>query len=361
MLDELHAVVIAGGSGTRFWPLSRQQRPKQLLRLDGRQQLLEGTFARVAPLIEPSRWWMVVGEPYAEACAESVPDIPRAQILVEPQARNTAPAIGLAAIQLREADPNAVMAVFPADHHVARPEAFRTALSRAAEVAREGGIVTLGIEPSRPATGYGYIERAGLHGEAATAEPPAYRVARFCEKPSVERAKGFLAQGGYYWNAGIFVMRPDAVLAEMHRQLPDVARRLETVAGLQGVAYRRALNEAFAQIQGISIDYGVMEGARQVFVVPADCGWSDVGSWDALEAMLPSDADGNIQQGRTVALETRNSVLFAAEEGVVATVGVDNLVVVHTRDATLVLPADRAQDVRQIVDALKERQLEQYL
>ncbi len=358
MNGKVHVVVIAGGSGTRFWPLSRRHRPKQLLALGGGESLLAATFARVEPVAPADRWWMVVGASHAEACREAAPRVPASHVLVEPVARNTAPAIGLAAVHLAATDPEAVMVVLPADHHVGDPASLCAALETAATVARSGPIVTLGITPTRPETGFGYIQRGAADARARGA----FRVQRFCEKPDLERARGFLAQGGYDWNAGIFIARAKTVLAEIERQLPAVHRQLAAVGARLGEPdYDDALAAAFRAIEPVSFDYGVMEGAAEVTVVPVDCGWSDVGSFNALDALIPKDADGNVVSGRAVAIDSRDCVLHAGPGHVVAAVGVSGLAVIQTGDATLVVPLERAQEVRTVLERLGEKGWSEYL
>ena len=356
--DSLHAVVIAGGSGTRFWPLSRQAHPKQLLNLSGQDTLLHATFARVAPLVPAQRWWMVVGAHHAEGCRRAAPEVAQGQGLVEPQARNTAPAIALAALHLAHRDPEAIMAVLPADHHVADGAAFCAALQKAVEVAKTGRIATLGIRPTHAETGFGYISQ----GEQTPDVSGAYAVARFCEKPDKATAESFLQAGTYLWNAGIFVMRARTYLDEVDCQLPELHAKLAAVGDAIGTFdYALRLEEAYAEIKGISIDYGVMEGAKAAAVVPVQCGWSDVGSWNALGAVVQEDGDGNVVRGQTVLHETKNSVVYGTEDAVVAVVGMDGVVVVHTPDATLVLPKDRAQDVRKVIERLQDAAWRQYL
>jgi len=358
MNEHLHVVVIAGGSGTRFWPLSRKACPKQLLTLGGQETLIAGTFHRVAPLVASARWWMAVGQSHAEACRVAVPEVPADQLVVEPQAKNTAPAVGLAAVHLLARDPEAIMVVLPADHHVADVAGFNAAIAAAAELAAHGPIVTLGVTPSRPDTGYGYIQRGGAEPRATGA----FRVRRFCEKPDLERAKGFLAEGGYDWNAGIFVMQARTVLAEMQRQIPGVHEGLMRVAGALGTpTYAATLAAAFASMKSVSIDYGVMEGAREVCVVPVSCGWSDVGSFNALDSILGRDSDGNVVAGRAVAIDSHGCVLYAGPGQVVAAIGVHDLAVIHTADATLVVPVERAQDVRAALAKLGEKGWSEYL
>ncbi len=358
MPSSVHIVVIAGGSGTRFWPLSRRARPKQLLTLGGEEPLLAATFHRVVSLAPPERWWMVVGAPYADACRAVVPEVPAGQVLVEPMARNTAPAIGLAAVHLAKKDPDAVMVVLPSDHHVADTPAFVEAVNEAVAVAAQGPIVTLGISPTHPETGYGYIQR----GERDARGHRTFQVLRFCEKPDLERAKGFLAQGGYEWNAGIFVMQARRVLAEIDRQLPAVGAALRSVQAAIGTDdYADRLREAFLGIVGISFDHGVMEGAKDVDVVPTRCGWSDVGSFSALGGIVDRDEAGNAVAGRAVSVDAKDCVLYAGPGQVVAALGVSGLAIIHSADATLVVPVERAQEVRLILDELNHKGWTEYL
>ncbi len=344
----LHLVVLSGGSGTRFWPLSRRARPKQLLTLGGTLPLVAQTFARGRPLAAPRFWWMVVGEAYAAACQAAVPELPAAHVLVEPQSRNTAPAIALAAMHLEREDPHAIMAVLPADHHVEDAAALCAALEQAAALARQGGIVTLGVTPRRAETGYGYIERGG-------AVAGGFAVRRFVEKPERAAAEGFVASGEFYWNAGIFVMRPAAYLAEVQSRLPRTHAALRAVAAAVGMpTYDGVLRRAYAEVDAISIDHGVMEKAQNVRVVPMECGWSDIGSFAALGERLPADERGNVKHGRAVAVDASDSVLYAQGDHVVAVLGVRGLVVVHTPDATLVVPVERAQEVRKLVAEIEK-------
>lgn len=353
----IHVVVMAGGSGTRFWPVSRRAHPKQLLAIGGEGTLLARTFERVEELVPAERWWVVVGRSHAEACIEAVPRVPRPQVLVEPVGRNTAAAIALAALHVRRADPGAVMVVLPADHYVRDAAALREALQRAARLAAHGPIVTLGIEPTAPETGYGYIERGARDARV----DGAYAVARFCEKPQRELAEQFLASGNFDWNAGIFVMRPQVFEAEVERLLPELhraMRRIEAAGEAQGAA---AVEEEYPKLASVSVDFGVMEKAREVSVIPVSCGWSDVGSWSAMRGVLPADAQGNVVQGRAVLSDTEDAVIYASEGHVVGVVGLKNIVVVHTKEATLVAPADRAQDVRAIIEGLQQKGWTEYL
>ncbi|MBI3178515.1 MAG: mannose-1-phosphate guanylyltransferase [Deltaproteobacteria bacterium] len=344
----LHMVVLSGGAGTRFWPLSRRGRPKQLLTLGGEAPLIAATLARVRPLAPPERWWLVAGETYAAACHAAVPETPAAHVLSEPKGANTAPAIALAALRVEQEDPDAVMVVLPADHHVQDAAALCAALSVAADLAHQGGIVTLGVVPRHVETGYGYIERGAP-------VPGGFAVRRFVEKPGRAEAEALIADKQVYWNAGIFVMRPAVYLAELARHLPRTHTALREVqAAVGSAAYEKALRRAYAEVDAVSIDHGIMEKAQGVCVVPVECGWSDIGSFSALGGRLPPDESGNVKHGRAVALDVRDSVLYAEGNHVVAVLGVKGLVVVHTPDATLVVPAERAQEVRKLVAKIEK-------
>ncbi|MFC1610461.1 mannose-1-phosphate guanylyltransferase [Myxococcota bacterium] len=357
--DDIQVVALGGGSGTRFWPVSRKARPKQLLRLGGDRTLLAATFERVRELAGPRSWWMVVGSGHAEACRRAVPETLDEQVLVEPRPRNTAPAIALAAAHIARRRPEATMVVLPADHTVGRPRELCAALRVAAAVAKQGGIVTLGIAPTHAETAYGYIQR----GDADPRAEGAFKVERFLEKPVLERAEAFVAAGDSFWNAGIFVMRASSYLRELGEHLPGVRERIDDVArAVDSERYVDVLEEAYEEMQSISIDYGVMEQSASVAVVPVDCDWSDVGSWNAVSALVPPDADGNVVSGRAVVQDSRDCVIYANDDGhVIGVVGLEGLAVVHTGDATLVLPASRAQEVRGIVSALEKQGWNEYL
>ncbi len=355
MHENLHVVVIAGGLGTRFWPLSRRRLPKQLLTLGGDESLLAATFSRLQPLVEPARWWMVVSRDQLDASRAAAPLVPEEQALAEPCGRNTAPAICLSALYLKDRDPDAVMVILPADHHVADHKKLSEAITKAAAAATDGVIVTLGITPTAPATGYGYIER----GEADAEIPGVLTVKRFVEKPDHEQAERMLAAGTYDWNAGIFVARASTILAETARQLPAIYEALrEAHAAPKG---GEALREAYASMASASFDYGIMEHAEQVRVVPVECGWSDVGSFDQLEAIFGRDEDQNVKQGKVIAIDSRGCVLRAGPGQVLATVGLRDVAVIQTGDATLVVAKDRLQDIREVVSRLGEQGCEEFL
>ncbi|HET7753474.1 MAG TPA: mannose-1-phosphate guanylyltransferase [Anaeromyxobacteraceae bacterium] len=362
---KIHAVVMAGGSGTRFWPLSRQAKPKQFLPLAGKLPLLAETVKRLPPLAPIARTYVACGPVHARGVRKLLPKLPRENLLVEPVARNTAPCVGLAAIHVARRAPDGILAMLPADHHVSQPELFREAIATAARIAAGGDIVTIGITPSRPETGYGYLEvGAPLAGEtpvAGGALPPA-RVKRFVEKPDRARAEEYLRDGGYLWNSGIFVFRADVILDEIARAMPELAKRLGAIAATLGTrGYAKALAQEFPACPSESIDYGVMERSSRIAVVPADFGWSDVGSFAAIPEVRAADGDGNVATGDALVIDGKDNVVLADAGRLVAVVGASGLVVVDAGDALLVCPRERAQDVKRAVDELKRRRRQDLL
>ncbi|HZA52223.1 MAG TPA: mannose-1-phosphate guanylyltransferase [Myxococcaceae bacterium] len=354
----LYPVIMAGGSGTRFWPLSRRLRPKQFLPLASSKPLIVETADRLTGLVRREDIHVVCGKAHAVAVRRWLKGVPRANVLVEPAARNTAPAIGLAAIHIAQRDPRAVIAVLPSDHHIAAVDAFRRQLRAAAEVAADGLIVTLGIQPSRADTGYGYIrlgEPLGLSGGARKAEA-------FVEKPDAETARRYVASGEYLWNGGIFVFRADVMRDAMRALAPELSAGIERIrAALGKRTYSATLSREFPKLPAISIDYAVAEKAPNIAVVPGDFGWSDVGSFAAIAEVRPLDSDGNVVSGkRSFALDSRDCVVLGGNR-VVAVVGMSGVVVVDAGDAVLVVPKERSQDVRKAVDALRAAKLERVL
>jgi mannose-1-phosphate guanylyltransferase len=352
-MQHLHALVMAGGSGTRFWPLSRRLAPKQLLPLaGGARSLLGATLDRIAPLVPPDRVLIVTGIHLAEATRAAVPEVPSGNVLAEPVARNTAPCVAWGAYHALRRDRDAVLAVLAADHHVARPDAYLEVVARAVEAASDGALVTVGIEPTRPETGYGYLEVGDALGPGGSRE-----VLRFVEKPDLARAQAFVDSGRFLWNSGQFFFRADAIVKAIELHLPALARALEPV--LEAVSHEqelRLVEAAYGVAPSVSIDHGVMEKASGVRVVPAAFGWSDVGSWTTAWELAPRDGDGDASQGAdAVFVDTRGSYVHAPAGKVVALLGVEDLVVVDTPDALLVMPRSRAQDVRMVVDALRGR------
>ncbi|HEY7214677.1 MAG TPA: mannose-1-phosphate guanylyltransferase [Thermoanaerobaculia bacterium] len=347
----MRALILAGGSGTRFWPLSRKRRPKQLLALEGDRSLLRETFERLRPLVEPEAVWVCTTEALAEPVRRELPEIPPEQILLEPEGRNTAPAIGWSVRSMPEEACAGAVTVLPADHRMGDASAFRQTLAQAVGVVeREDRVMALGVVPRRPETGYGYLE---LEPQA---EPSGVRrVRRFVEKPSAEAAARFVASGNYLWNAGIFVFRGSTLLGLLERLQPELAHGLEEIA-----AAPERLQELYARLPADSIDYAVMEKLHDIATLPLDCGWSDLGSWEALDEVLPRDEQGNTGRGDRLAVDARGNLLFA-DAGTITVLGVDGLVVVRTGDAVLVCPKSRSQEVKRLVSELAAREREDLL
>jgi len=358
-----HAIILAGGRGTRFWPRSRLRQPKQLLNIVGRETMLQQTVARLESVIPFSRLWVVTNAEQAPAVRGQLPRLPASQLLVEPCGRNTAAAIGLAAIHLRALRGDALMAVLPADHVIEQPVRYRRIVRGAVALAHEPGrLIVLGIAPTRAETGYGYIERGAKVARAFGST--AYAVRRFTEKPYRARARRFLASGRHFWNAGMFFWRVSTYLEQMREFLPATARGLERLSseiGQQG--YRRALAQIYPRLESISVDYGVLEpasrtrlrrGAPRVLVLPAEVGWSDMGSWASVYELLAREPGENLTAGPLLTREARNNYFWVPDK-LVAAIGVRDLVVVETKDALLICPRDRAQEVGKVVAELEKR------
>jgi mannose-1-phosphate guanylyltransferase/mannose-6-phosphate isomerase len=348
----MQALILAGGSGTRFWPLSRRATPKQLLALDGDESLLQRTARRLQPLVASTNVWVCTTAELAAAVAAQLPAVPREQILAEPEGRNTAPAIAWSVAGMPAERRNEAVLVLPADHHVGDDAAFRAVLAAAAAEADAGRVVALGVTPRWAETGYGYLELGEPlvgAGDDGAGGPSAglRRVARFVEKPDRARAEAFLAGGRHLWNAGIFAFRGDLLLQLVGRHLPALAAGLEALA-----AAPERLPELYGALPAVSIDHGLMEKLDDIATLPLDCGWSDLGSWEALAELLPGDAAGNRRHGATVAVDCADNLLWA-EEGTVAALGVEGLVIVRTGDTVLVLPKARSQEVRSLVERLR--------
>ena len=359
----MYIVILAGGSGTRFWPLSRKKSPKQLISVFGGKSMLQRTVERVLPL-KPKRVIVITNSLQAEETARQLKNYHRSariDIIEEPVGRNTAPAIGLAASFIARYDPTGIMVVLPADHYIVREEEFQKAVMKGRESALNGYLVTMGVVPTRPETGYGYIE-----ADTALRGPGPFPVKRFVEKPPLEKALNYLDSGNYYWNSGIFIWSVDVILDKVLEHMPDLAAALAGLTFSNDIWELRDFNlqiEAiYRVIKGESIDYGVMEKADNVMVIPAQFGWSDVGSWSALPEVIETDSSGN------VIIKTKHEInidsggcLVCGDEKLVALIGVNELIVVNTDDALLVCAKDRAQDVKRVVEELEKRGLTAYM
>lgn len=356
-----HAVILAGGRGTRFWPRSRTRTPKQLLNIVGTGSMLQQTVERLAPLVPAQRIWTVTNAEQAAALRKQLPAAARKQVLTEPLGRNTAAAIALAAIHVRyAAGGDALLAVLPADHYIAQPEKYREIVCAALDVALEHGrMVVLGIPPTRPETGFGYIER---QGEAISAQgKPVFAVRCFKEKPELAVAREYIASGNFHWNAGMFFWRVSTYLEALKEFLPATYSLLEELAPHIGKrSYEAKLKRIYPKLENISVDYAILEratqqpGAPRVFVIPAEVGWSDIGSWAAVYDLLAKHRGENIFAGAGQSLDAEGNFLWSPGK-YVAAIGVRDLVVVETPDALLICPRERAQDVGKIVRALEDR------
>jgi mannose-1-phosphate guanylyltransferase len=349
--EQAYAIIMAGGSGTRFWPLSRSNRPKQFLSLgpDSRS-LLRATAERVWELIPPERTFVVTSELLREQVETALPELPTAQVLAEPVGRNTAPCIGWAATHVRRLDPRAVMTVLPADHYIGDTEAYVDTLRQGLEAATHGDYVTIGIRPTRAETGYGYIE------VGSELDPGVFRARRFVEKPNRQRAEQFVASGCFLWNSGMFFFTASRILEAIDQHLPGLGEQLRAYdEAAKAGDEEEAVARTYADLPAVSIDHGIMEKVDSVSVVPGSFDWSDLGSWTSAWELSPHDERDNVLPQGGIGLDASGNYAWAPEGKLVALVGVNDLVVVDSGDALLVVPRERAQDVREIVAALRER------
>ena len=359
----LHAVIMAGGSGTRFWPASRADTPKQLLSLVGQTSMIRQTIDRLGTLVDPANRLVVTNRRLVEAVRRELPELPPAAVVGEPCKRDTAPCIGLAALLVTRNDPAATMAVMPADHVIESDEQFQAAIAQAARMveASPNRIVTFGIAPTYPAEIFGYIQR-GEKLPAASAEAPAFRVESFREKPNAATAQQYLSSGNYYWNSGIFVWKAATILDALRERQPEMLAHLEEiVAAWDTPQQAEVLDREFAAIRGISIDYAVMEHARDVAVIEAPFAWDDLGGWQSLARRLGTDASGNTIVGKHLGIATQGTIVRTSDDHLIVTLGLDDCIVVHTPNATLVARKDQEEAIRQVVKELEARRWDEHL
>jgi mannose-1-phosphate guanylyltransferase len=361
-MDHTYAVIMAGGSGTRLWPVSRKKHPKHILPLLGERTLFQSTLDRLEGLVSSNRILVVTAADQAAELQKQAPRVPAVNFLVEPEPRGTAAVIGLAAVVLQKRDPEAVMLVLPSDHFIRNTDLFQLVIRVAVRVARQDYLVTLGIRPTFPATGFGYIQRSEPLPE--NFDYPVYRVLRFIEKPDEVHARQMLARGDHTWNSGMFIWRVSRIMEEFARQMPPLRTVLDSIADVWGTSNQESvLISAWAGLNVETIDYGVMERAEKVAVLPAGgLDWSDVGSWDSLFDVLIPDQNGNIVvNSHAMPLDTHNTIIYGSDKKLIVTIGLDGLVIVDTDDAMLVCRKDQAQQVRQVIANLKNSDRKHYL
>lgn len=361
-MENFYALIMAGGGGTRLWPMSRKSSPKQLLPLIGDHSMFYTSVDRLASLFSPERIYIVTGQSYVDQLKREAPNVPVENFIVEPYGRDTAPAVGLALSVIEKRDPNATIAILTADHHIGKPQYFLEILRAAYEIAQSDKIVTLGISPTFPATGFGYIQQGKQLGEKRGTIY--YESKGFKEKPDVVRATQFLSSGDYTWNSGMFIWKASVGMQEFKRQQPEMhALFTELQATVDTPEYQSTLESIWEKTTKKSLDFAIMENANDIAVIPSDIGWSDVGSWSSLYDMLPQDKFGNCANGRVkqnkIILDTNNTLLYS--DRLVVTIGVDDIIVIDTDDAILICHKDRSQQVKEVVQYLKENDGDEYL
>ena len=364
MSEHTYAVIMAGGGGTRLWPVSRKEKPKQLLPLIGQETLFQSTVKRLENLFPPDRILVVTVEEQAREMRLQAPEIPEENYLIESSPRGTASVVGLAAAVLHKRDKDAAMAILPSDHFIRNRDLFHYLLNAAFDVAENGYLVTLGITPTQPSTAYGYIQQgAPLDGQY---KYPTYNVKRFIEKPDEKAAQQLLRTGDHSWNSGMFIWRADAILSEINKQMPELGNALKNISSAWGTEQQsEVLNENWLNLKVETVDYGVMEKAERVAVLPAGgLGWSDVGMWSSLFEVLLPDMDGNIatNSGLHLAHETHNTLVYGDNsERLIVTIGVDDMVVIDTGDVLMICKSDQSQKVKEVVEHLRKHRQEKYL
>ena len=356
----MYAVIMAGGVGTRFWPRSRIKRPKQLLNIGDKRSMIQATVDRLENLIPHDKTYIVTTKPQKAEIQLQLPFLKSKNLIIEPKGKNTAPCIGLAAIILKQMDPEAVMAVLPADHRILNDTHFREVLA-AAEIlaARDNCLVTLGINPTYPSTGYGYIQISDKRDEISGIE--AYKVKTFAEKPDLKTAERFLKSGDFFWNSGMFIWKADTILKEIEKSLPDLYDGLMEIKKYLGSEKEKeVIQKVYCQIKSISIDYGVMEQSDNVFVLKGAFQWNDVGNWEEVYKVSAKDSNANVLLGNHLLKDSKGCFIDVPKR-FVAAIGIENLIVVETDDALLICPRNRTQEVKELVDTMNRKNLDKYL
>jgi mannose-1-phosphate guanylyltransferase len=365
MNDQLpiYAVVMAGGVGSRFWPRSREKSPKQLLEIVGDGTMIQNTVRRLKGFVEEKNIFVVTNRMQKNLIVKQLPNVPVENIIVEPVGRNTAPCIGLAALFIHRLDPNGIMVVLPADHLIAREKEFIDVLNTGARVAQStSSLVTIGIHPTHPETGYGYIQVKDRSEESRpTGDENVHEVKTFAEKPNYPTAVQFLDSGDFFWNSGMFIWRVDVILNEIQQSLPELHNQLVNLQPSIGTPlFEQNLETTYGLIRGISIDYGVMEKAKRVYVVKGDFGWNDLGSWDEVARLSNNDDEGNHIAGNVIAVHSKNNYIHSGNT-LIAAVGIEDLIIINTDDAILICKKGSSQDVKEIVDHLRRKKMNDYL
>ena len=359
----VYAIIMAGGVGSRFWPRSRERSPKQLLEIAGEKTMIHNTVERLDGFIAPKNIFVVTNKLQKSAIAKQLPTITAENIIVEPIGRNTAPCIGLAAMFVHRLDPDGVMVVLPADHIISDEKEFLRVLDVGVNVAYEdSSLVTIGIQPTHPETGYGYIQIVEEEKSKNGGLPEGvFKVKTFAEKPNLPTAQRFVESGDFFWNSGMFIWRADVIFNEIKRSLPELHDHLMNIEPTLGTSlYEQSLEHAYGLIRGISIDYGVMEKTERVYVIRGNFGWNDVGSWDEVYRLATKDEQGNHLHGKIISFDSKNSYIHTTDK-LVATVGIDDLIIINTQDAILICKRGASQDVKEIVDHLRRKQMNEYL
>ena len=354
-------VIMAGGKGERFWPKSRINLPKQFLSLtDDGKSMIQHTVERVKNLVDIENIYVVTNEMYKNLVSEHIPDIPEANIIIEPAAKNTAPCIGLAAVHIAKKDINSKMIILPSDHLIKFNEIFIDTLKTALDVVEKGdNLATIGITPNYPETGYGYINFT--KGESFKDSTNIYEVLRFVEKPNLEKAKEYLTSGQYLWNSGMFVWKASTILKNFKEYLPEIYEGLQKIGkSINTGKYEEVLKKEFLNLPSESIDYGIMEKAKSIYVIPGNFGWDDVGSWLSLERINKTNQDGNVITGNVISIKTKNTIIQGSDK-LIATIGLEDIVVVDTDDVTLICHKNNTQEVKEVINNLKICNRNEYL